>query len=48
MAMRTCMTILASALLGATLAAASAQARVEKLGKGEGALDIVSSAAPPL
>jgi putative spermidine/putrescine transport system substrate-binding protein len=42
MAMRTCMTMLASALFGATLAAAPAQARVEKLGKGEGALDIVA------
>jgi putative spermidine/putrescine transport system substrate-binding protein len=36
------MTILASALFGATLATAPAQARVEKLGKGEGALDIVA------
>jgi putative spermidine/putrescine transport system substrate-binding protein len=42
MAMRTCMTILASTLLGATLAVAPAQARVEKLGKGEGGLDIVA------
>ncbi len=42
MAMRTCMTILASALVGASLAAAPAQARVEKLGKGEGAVDIVA------
>src|SRR5512139_1021967 len=42
MAMRTCMTMLASALIGASIAAAPAQARVEKLGKGEGALDIVA------
>jgi putative spermidine/putrescine transport system substrate-binding protein len=41
-ALRTCSILLASALVGAALGAAPAHARVEKLGKGEGALDIVA------
>jgi putative spermidine/putrescine transport system substrate-binding protein len=41
-ALRTCVTVVASALVGAALAAAPAHARMEKVGKGEGALDIVA------
>jgi putative spermidine/putrescine transport system substrate-binding protein len=40
--LRTCLTAVTAALAGATLAAAPAQARMEKLGKGEGYVDIVA------
>ena len=40
--LRTCLTAVAAALAGATLAAAPAQARMDKIGKGEGYVDIVA------
>ncbi len=40
--LRTCVTAVAAALTGATLATAPAQARMDKLGKGEGFVDIVA------
>jgi len=39
---RTCLTAVAAALVGATLATAPAQARMDKIGKGEGFVDIVA------
>src|SRR5262245_6134536 len=39
---RTCLTAVAAALVGAALAAAPAQARMDKVGKGEGFVDIVA------
>jgi putative spermidine/putrescine transport system substrate-binding protein len=39
---RTCLTAVAAALVGAALAAAPAQARMDKIGKGEGFVDIVA------
>ncbi len=40
--LRTCLTAVTAALAGAALATAPAQARMEKLGKGEGYVDIVA------
>ena len=39
---RTCLTAVAAALVGATLAAVPAQARMDRIGKGEGFVDIVA------
>jgi len=40
--LRTCLTLLAAIVTGASLASGAAHARVEKLGKGEGFVDIVA------
>src|SRR5215510_14159105 len=40
--MRTCFTAVAAALVGAALATAPAEARMDKIGKGEGFVDIVA------
>jgi putative spermidine/putrescine transport system substrate-binding protein len=40
--LRTCLTLLAAVVTGASLASGAAHARVEKLGKGEGFVDIVA------